>query len=357
MVSIMASPTNRVREIVPAASGWRAIASIAAATERPSPSAGPIEPIETATAAAMMLMTFASIGLLSKLLHRCCRARDRFGLIRFATHCGADENGGEHKEDVRLHDADQKLERHERDRYEKPGKREHERDQEFPTHDVAEEAHHQGEGARDLRKHVEGQHDELRLSEDAEISQEPPGAHAEPVHGEEHDEGERRRCLDPAGGCLDTRHHAADVCREQEDEECPEERQQGSRVLADHLPDLTLDAAHHELEDRLSPGRLWAQAPRQEPRAYRKHRHDAPGGHDGSSYQKRAHVEDNCGGKRRALCHGALLAARTAICRAARKPRNAARNGHAPARTASPKKSTAAASRANVQATARHARL
>ena len=41
MVSIIASPTNKVREMVPAASGWRAMASMAAATARPSPSAGP----------------------------------------------------------------------------------------------------------------------------------------------------------------------------------------------------------------------------------------------------------------------------------------------------------------------------
>ena len=41
MVSIIARPTKRVREIVPAASGWRAIASIAEATALPSPSARP----------------------------------------------------------------------------------------------------------------------------------------------------------------------------------------------------------------------------------------------------------------------------------------------------------------------------
>ena len=40
---------------VPAASGWRAIASMAAATARPSASAGPIAPKQTAMAAAKML--------------------------------------------------------------------------------------------------------------------------------------------------------------------------------------------------------------------------------------------------------------------------------------------------------------
>jgi len=46
--------------MVPAASGCRAMASIAAATERPSANAGPIEPIDTASAEAIVLMSFIS---------------------------------------------------------------------------------------------------------------------------------------------------------------------------------------------------------------------------------------------------------------------------------------------------------
>src|SRR6185437_12763533 len=102
MVSIMASPTNRVREIVPAASGWRAIASMAAATDRPSPSAGPIEPIETATAAAMMLMTLGSI----RPPGCCCGSGGRLGS------CSSDEDRGQHREDIGLHHVDQQLEGH-----------------------------------------------------------------------------------------------------------------------------------------------------------------------------------------------------------------------------------------------------
>ena len=51
VVSIIASPTNKVREMVLAASGWRASASIAAATARPSASAGPMAPKATTKAA------------------------------------------------------------------------------------------------------------------------------------------------------------------------------------------------------------------------------------------------------------------------------------------------------------------
>ena len=44
VVSIIARPTNKVREMVLAASGCRASASMAAATARPSAKAGPMEP-------------------------------------------------------------------------------------------------------------------------------------------------------------------------------------------------------------------------------------------------------------------------------------------------------------------------
>ena len=70
MVSIIARPTNSVRDMVPAASGWRAIASIAAATARPSASAGPMAPNDTAMAAARMLTI--SIQFMTLCLS-CCR--------------------------------------------------------------------------------------------------------------------------------------------------------------------------------------------------------------------------------------------------------------------------------------------
>src|SRR5487761_1176566 len=107
MVSIIARPTKSVRETVPAASGWRAIASMAAATERPSASAGPIDPIETARAAPMMEMSLASME----------PPLSCFGVAER----GADEDGGEDGEDVGLHQADQDLEGHQRDRNEEAG--------------------------------------------------------------------------------------------------------------------------------------------------------------------------------------------------------------------------------------------
>ena len=147
--------------MVPAASGWRAIASIAAATERPSASAGPIEPIETAMTAPMMAMSFGVHGT-------------SFILLSTSPSGGADEDGGEDGEDVGLHKADQDFEDHERDRHEQPGQSHDQGDDEFAAHDVAEEAHHEREGPRHLGEDVERQHDELRLGEAGEIAAQGP---------------------------------------------------------------------------------------------------------------------------------------------------------------------------------------
>src|SRR5579871_6728285 len=141
MVSIIARPTNKVREIVPAASGCRAIASIAAATERPSAKAGPIEPIETATAAAMMLTSFKSMESPSFFVDRCDRRTD--------------EDRGEDREDVGLDEADQDLEDHEGDRHEQTGERHHQADHELAAHHVAEQPHHERERAGDLGDQLE----------------------------------------------------------------------------------------------------------------------------------------------------------------------------------------------------------
>src|SRR6516164_9206285 len=100
MVSIIARPTNKVREMVPAASGCRAIASIAAATERPSARAGPIDPIETASAAAAMLISLTSMTHLLSLKR---------------IDGSPDEDRGEDSEDVGLHQPDEDRECHQRD--------------------------------------------------------------------------------------------------------------------------------------------------------------------------------------------------------------------------------------------------
>src|SRR6516165_2192254 len=157
MVSIIARPTKSVREIVPAASGCRAIASIAAATDRPSARAGPIEPIETASAATIVLISFMSIENSSAPLG---------GVNR-----GADEHRGERGEDVGLHQTDKDLEGHQRDRHKQPGKPHDERNDKLAAHDVAEEPYHQREGAGYFGDNVERQHDRLGLGEARQISE------------------------------------------------------------------------------------------------------------------------------------------------------------------------------------------
>src|SRR5271157_2527086 len=122
---------------------------MAAATARPSASAGPIEPIDTAITAPIMAMSFASMELPLPFFH--------------IARGGADEDGGQNCKNVSLHKADQYFENHERDGHEKPRESHHQRDDEFTAHDIAEEAQHEREGPRYLGQDVERQHDEFRF--------------------------------------------------------------------------------------------------------------------------------------------------------------------------------------------------
>src|SRR5271166_626478 len=144
MVSIIARPTNSVRDMVPAASGWRAMASIAAATARPSPSAGPIAPNDTAIAAAKMLTISIQFMIFS--FPSCWRAS--------FTHCAADEHHGKHREYVGLDRSDEQVERHQRNWHKQAGKRENDANDENAAHDVAEQAHDQRKGASERFDHI-----------------------------------------------------------------------------------------------------------------------------------------------------------------------------------------------------------
>src|SRR5208337_4269719 len=210
MVSIIARPTNSVREMVPAASGCRAMASMAAATDRPSASAGPIEPMDTAMAAPMMETSFASMNTPLGFL---CAADG-----------GADEHSRKHGENVRLHDADENLERHERNRHEQPRQSHDERNHELSAHHVSEQTHHERERARHFGKDIERQHDELRFGESGEIAPKSLGSDAVVVHGKEHDERERGWGLDGARRRLYAGQHAGEVRHRDKNEQSAEQR-------------------------------------------------------------------------------------------------------------------------------------
>src|SRR5271157_6579363 len=169
MVSIIARPTKRVREIVPAASGWRAIASIAEATALPSPRPGPIAPRPTASAAEKMLTAWMRS-------FTSCRSLSRgvAGRLGPLAHGGADENGRENREDVSLHRAGQQIERHQRDRHEEAGERENDANDEDAAHHVAEQAHDQGESAGELLDDVERNHHPGRLGVSRQIPPQAP---------------------------------------------------------------------------------------------------------------------------------------------------------------------------------------
>ena len=95
--------------------------------------------------------------------HRCGENADDFDpvhdLVPFSGARGpaladgaADEDHGEHGEDVGLHRAGQQIERHQRDRHEQAGQRQDDADDEDAAHDVAEQADDQREGARELSR-------------------------------------------------------------------------------------------------------------------------------------------------------------------------------------------------------------
>src|SRR5208283_4833583 len=164
MVSIIARPTKRVRETVPAESGCRAIASIAEATARPSPSAGATAPNETAIAAAKMLTSWIVLSMMFLL-----SAGGGGGFLPLLGDCGADEDHCKHCEDVGLDGAGQDIEGHKGDRYEKTGQRQHDRADKDAAHDVAEQTDDQREDSGDLLDYVERDHDPCRLGKGGEV--------------------------------------------------------------------------------------------------------------------------------------------------------------------------------------------
>src|SRR5579871_1989615 len=335
MVSIIARPTKSVRESVPAASGWRAMASMAAAIDRPSARAGPMEPIETASTAPTMLMSLMSM---------------RPPLASFASaDGGADEDGCEHGEDVGLHEPDQELQHHERDRHEQAGERQDQRDHELAAHHVAEQAHHQGEGPRHLGNDIERQHDELRLGETGEVAERAQRSDAEVMHRDVDDEGERSRRLELAGRRFHARQQPREIGHRQEQEQRADERQERTAALADDLVDLAKDSRDDQLHHRLAPPRAALESAGREPGRKRERQHDGPSRHHRSRHLQRAEAEQEDVAEGRIAHQPALLATLRATKRAARKPKRDASSGRTPSLAAIAKAATAAARRAMVR--------
>src|SRR5512146_3024244 len=127
MVSIIARPTNNVRDKAPAASGCRAIPSMAAAMARPSASAGVIEPTATPTTAPIMLsIRTVTVGPPS---------------LRDYADTATDIDRGKDTEDICLHQPDQDPECHEWNRHQQSGERHDDCHHKFSAHDVAEQTH------------------------------------------------------------------------------------------------------------------------------------------------------------------------------------------------------------------------
>src|SRR5208282_1278956 len=152
MDSIIASPTNRVRVIVVAASGCCASELNAVATARPSPSAGPIlpraivRPAVTIEAMAMSVMLSMISPLVFIIQASMFCAGFRLGLA--VTRGSRDVNRGQDTENVGLHHAGKQTERTHGDREDEGRDGQQNGENHRPTHHVAEQTDRQGQRAR-----------------------------------------------------------------------------------------------------------------------------------------------------------------------------------------------------------------
>ena len=113
----------------------------------------------------------------------------------FADHAG-NEDHRQDGEDIGLHGTCQEIERHQRDRHEEPGERQHDADHEDPAHHVAEQTDEQREGAREGFDEIERNHDWVGRRKGREIAANTARADAEPDHPDEDNERQRGVGLD-----------------------------------------------------------------------------------------------------------------------------------------------------------------
>jgi hypothetical protein len=128
-----------VREIVFAASGCRAIASIAAATARPFGKRGPEGPEGDRQGGAE---DAGQVEIIHHILFRLgVGAVGGRGVGHVALDRCGDEHHRQNREDVGLYQSDKHIERHQRDRNQQPRQRGHDPNDENTAHHIAEQAH------------------------------------------------------------------------------------------------------------------------------------------------------------------------------------------------------------------------
>src|SRR5450759_1123870 len=163
MDSIIASPTNRVRVMVVAASGCWASELSADATARPSPSPGPIPPIAMVSPAVTM-EAIAMRVILSMVVSFRCHYAIRFDSSFFTRpRCRRDVDRGEDTEYVCLHHAGQQAEQGHHDGEDERRDGQQDGEDHRAAHDVAEQADRHRQRARQFADDIERQHDEGRL--------------------------------------------------------------------------------------------------------------------------------------------------------------------------------------------------
>src|SRR6056297_1000385 len=258
--SIMARPTKRVRLIVFDSSGCWAMAWSAWATARPSPRAGPTEPMAIARAALAIEMNavrlVGSTLVLLRVVHGVTVPGRSCGLLLLPIGGGGrrDVDHGEHGEDVGLDQAREEAESAHDDGKDERRDADEDRHDDGAAHDVAVEADSEGESARELPDQVEGEHEGSRsdvvseVLEDALLRDAEEGDRDEDAEREGGRRGERARRGHPA------REDHQQIGGRDEQEEGSDEGQVDARVLSAHLADLVAHARDEHLQQVLPAG-------------------------------------------------------------------------------------------------------
>src|SRR5688572_13441354 len=251
--SISAAAMIIVRRISPAASGCRAIPSMAGPASLPMPSPAPI----SASPAPSPAPSHPSPKWISGMTV----------LLLVGVTGQVDEHGGQHGGDVRLDERDQELEQEDeereadRDRHDQPRLQEEDQPQHAEDDDVAgghvgEQTDHErerlGEVPDDLDRDHDGRQEERHAlgHERFRVAHRAVGDDAADLYGDHREQSEHPRHGEVAGRRATVRHQPQQVHEQDEEEERGDERHVGSTILAPdvRVHDLVADVDDERLE-------------------------------------------------------------------------------------------------------------
>src|SRR5699024_1058882 len=284
--STMARLTNSVRDKAGAASGCWAMADMAAAAARPSPSAAPNEPMATVRPAVRMEMVATMASSVMAFLvfdsfvigHGCCN------IYR-----------GQNGKDVCLYHAGDQAEHLHQDRKEEGGNRQQNGGDDGTTHDISV----QSDGQRHRPGHfildVERQQHPTGLQELAYIMRYALVTNAEYRHGKQYRHGQCHGCGQRAHWRKKTRHNGKNVGDGNKQE-------QRSGEVNDRAHGATADLGHLPFYGQNTDSKGIAPAARRpvgapvarcQPRTPHQNNHAYPGEHQGCVDAQPANLHEN----------------------------------------------------------------